>query len=131
MRLRTGHCVQCRPATLSYLKRHECDGELYVASSSVARLVKVGIGESAEHRIGLLRKERYAGTSDWKLEFMHSISANGSRNPGAIEARIHSRLKDYAMPAKYLKEGKVVQSRETFAVDVDHAVYIARQVLNE
>jgi len=51
LRDRAGHCVQCKPANLSYQRRYDEEGEVYVAQSVETDHVKVGTASDAQARV--------------------------------------------------------------------------------
>ena len=51
LRTRAGHCVQCKPARLSYLMRFDQAGDIYVAVSTSGAMVKVGTSQCAVGRV--------------------------------------------------------------------------------
>ena len=54
LRTRAGHCAQCSPENISYLRRHDEAGEVYVAHSATMNLVKVGLSQDVHQRVGQL-----------------------------------------------------------------------------
>ncbi|WP_421405095.1 hypothetical protein [Agrobacterium fabrum] len=61
LRTRSGHCAQCDTAKLSYQKRHNTEGYIYIAGSKAARLLKVGTCVDIEQRRRNLRNQMYGG----------------------------------------------------------------------
>src|SRR6202000_2262759 len=57
LRTRKGHCIQCDPKKLGYLRRHEAPGFIYIAGSLRGRLIKVGSAENTWQRQDPLRVE--------------------------------------------------------------------------
>lgn len=117
LRTRAGHCLQCNPMNLSFQKRHNAAGMVYVAYSGAVRLVKIGVGESAHRRVALLNEEQYAGASDWSLRHVEHVQAMGS-----LESELHALLRFWRKPARYRKEGKWITSREVFRVPLRTAI---------
>ncbi len=125
LRLRSGHCLQCRPEGLSYQKRHETDGQVYVAASLSSRLVKIGTAIDSDSRIANLNSYCYGGASDWiKHLVIHCESA------GKVETTAHTTLSNFAESRTYSKNGKTIESRELFSCGVKEAVSAVNSALN-
>src|ERR1700691_4164143 len=69
MRNRSGHCVQCNPASFAFQGRFEREAYIYVAGSIQKEIIKVGSSESPGSRADVLNGLRYGRTSDWSLLF--------------------------------------------------------------
>jgi len=110
LRTRHGHCVQCKPATLGYLKRVSVFGDVYVAVSQSLKWTKVGSTTNREQRFAKLNFDAYGNASDWRPVFW--ITAEQS---GRIELDAHRMLSRYSVEATYTKDGKPQASRECFA----------------
>ena len=91
MRTRAGHCVQCNPANLSYLKRMNLSADVYVAWSSSAKLAKVGLAIDANQRRISLNKYKYAGVNDWEMKLIYECE-----NAGEIENQVHRLLSEFS-----------------------------------
>lgn len=59
LRTRSGHCAQCDTAKLSYQKRHNTEGYVYIAGSKSAKLLKVGTCVDVDRRRKNLRHQGY------------------------------------------------------------------------
>jgi T5orf172 domain len=110
LRVRSGHCVQCKPANLSYLRRYDEDGEVYVAGSASGRVVKVGTSANSEERVGHLNSYVYGGQSDWQRLFVTRV-----QNAGRVEADAQQALAAHAAIGQYFKDGAYIECRELFA----------------
>lgn len=110
MRTRAGHCVQCKPESYRYLKRHEESGFVYAAYSADGQLSKIGIAKDPEEREKSLKKFSYAGCDDWVLEYQIPCAA-----AGLVETKAHSKLQEYWSPYNvYMNKDHLTESRETF-----------------
>lgn len=111
LRKRSGHCVQCHPEGLSYLRRMDVPAYVYVAFSDLARLIKVGSSGRPYGRDRALRSEFHGGADDWVLiEVAHCVVA------GRAEFEVHELLAGYSVSGlTYLKEGRVITCREVFS----------------
>lgn len=124
LRSRAGHCIQCDPAKITYIKKHVQGGLIYVAWSESKGLVKVGVTNSTQKRVGLLKSEMYGSASDWKL-----VRAWESDRAGKVEAEAHRQLQPYASDACYLKNDMLTECAELFKCSSQHAVEIISQIL--
>lgn len=93
LRERSGHCIQCDTARISFMKRHVSFGTIYLAGSIKGGLVKVGSTSalSLENRLTSLNREKYGEQNDWVFLFQFD-----SVNVGEVEFTIHDSLKDYS-----------------------------------
>lgn len=117
LRTRSGHCLQCSPANISYLKRHDEKGQVYVAYSLATKLVKVGTAVDSADRIAHLNSYQYGGASDW-LRFY----ASHCDRAGLIETLSHAKLANHAVSRTYFREGRGIECRELFSCDIDMAI---------
>lgn len=124
LRSRAGHCIQCDPAKITYIKKQAQGGLIYVAWSESKGLVKVGVTNSTQKRVGLLKSEMYGGASDWKL-----VRAWESDRVGKVETEAHRQLQPYASNASYLKNGVLTECAELFKCSSQHAVETISQIL--
>ena len=92
LRTRAGHCIQCTPANLSYLRRYDEHGDVYVAESVANSVTKVGTSRQVVERVRNLNDRRYGGCSDWVL--VHQAAASRA---GRVEVAVHQKLSKYAV----------------------------------
>lgn len=124
MRTRKGHCAECRPEGLAYLRRYDAPGEVYVAKSSQLKIVKVGSATNAIERLGNLNSYRYGGASDWKVEFFEV-----SQTAGRVEFAAHRLLSPHMVAGTYFKDGRNIECREIFNCSVAVAIKAVRQAM--
>jgi len=117
LRTRSGHCVMCNPASLSFQKRHTNIGDLYVMRSRSTKLIKVGIADSAYDRVISLNKQGYGDIKDWELAHVVRVT-----NAGYAEEVIHARLLFHAEERYFYKGGTMVLAREIFSCSVRDAI---------
>lgn len=109
LRTRAGHCAQCKPAAIAFLKRSMDSGFLYVAWSPSQGLCKIGVSKNPEQRLANLNAFSYADTDDWQLVHdQHFLTA------GRLELLVHGLLREYQVDATYFKSGRLVSTREVF-----------------
>lgn len=130
LRIRAGDCVQCRPSRLSYLRREDGWGFLYVAHSEASGLIKIGTTQQPTTRLKALQYQAHAGVKDWVL---HTIKP--SHRAGRAEHFLHSLLSDHrAVGRSYVKDGRLVPCKEVFLYDVveaGHLVTAIARMFNE
>jgi hypothetical protein len=117
LRTRSGHCVQCSPANLSYLRRHDESGEVYIAKSDKTGLIKIGLSQNAHERVANLNGYQYGGCSDWKV-----VKILSCESAGRVESNAHQLLSAYAMNATYYKNGRDIDCRELFSCSLAQAL---------
>lgn len=127
LRSRAGHCVQCKPDSLSYLRRMEAGAFVYVATSKESDLVKVGSSANPEQRINTLRRESYGGVGDWvMIEKVFCSSA------GRAEFEAHELLAAFSVTGlTYFKDWTRTSSREVFSCAPIVAVDCVRRAVTK
>ena len=110
LRLRSGHCFPCKPAGISYLRRHDENGCVYIAYSKRQQLVKVGYSKSVHSRMGSLNDQYYGEACDWRL-----VDYLESQYAGSIESMVQKRLFAHRVQDRiYFKGGELVSCSELF-----------------
>ena len=117
LRERSGHCIQCDTARISFMKRHVSFGTIYLAGSIKGGLIKVGStsAHSLENRFIALNREKYGEQNDWILLFQFD-----SVNVGEVEFAIHDSLKDYSATNLFYREKN--ESTEVFRCGFQKAI---------
>lgn len=96
LRTRKGHCAQCNPAAIAFLKRWNESASIYIAESVSKGLCKVGSASNAPKRIEQLNRIGYGEADDWSA--FSIISVPGA---GKIESLVHKELAGYREIGKY------------------------------
>jgi hypothetical protein len=109
MRTRNGHCLQCKPETITYLNRYYNNSTVYVAVSVNSRRIKVGYTKNIKERSSAINNTRYAGSDDWQMVYYVNC-----KHAGKIEAAIQSKLHDYYAPSEYKLGGRSIACYEVF-----------------
>jgi hypothetical protein len=109
MRSRSGNCIQCNTANLSFQKRHSMEAFVYVAGSRTLSVIKVGLAASTKERMVSLNQLNYAGTDDWTCLFWVKTD-----HAGKVENDSHKDLERFASPLSYERDGRDVNCLETF-----------------
>ena len=112
LRIRSGHCFQCRPAGIAYLLRHNASGDVYIAISMSTGLVKIGVSTNPIDRARHLNGYSYGGANDWQIVESHS-----AENSGEIEFKTHKLLNQYRVDACYY-DGREIDCHELFKCDL-------------
>lgn len=110
LRVRSGHCVQCKPAVLAFTRRHSESAPIYVAYSESCEISKIGLSVDPESRVKALKQLCYGGASDWAIQQIFSCSKSGR-----VESRAHALLSKLATSGTYTHSSGETTSRETFA----------------
>lgn len=115
LRNKSGHCVMCKTAYLTFAKRKYSKGYVYVAISEKEALIKIGLSKDYRYREGRLNtKPAYGNINDWKMVFV--IKADNMA--GAIEHTIHKLFSHSQVNRTYLKEGRIVACQEIFNANI-------------
>jgi hypothetical protein len=117
LRTRSGHCVMCNPASLSFQKRHKSIGDLYIMFSPSENLIKVGVADSAYERMITLNRQSYGEINDWEIAHVVRVT-----NAGYAEEIIHSQLSLHNKERYFLKNGEMVLAKEIFSCSVKDAL---------
>lgn len=124
LRTRSGHCAQCDTAKLSYQKRHNTEGYIYIAGSKAARLLKVGTCVDIEQRRRNLRNQMYGGISDWEMLFTAKVDAGGK-----VEGDALARLSKFKVVRMYEKDGKKQEAAEMLKTSFSVALSVVHESL--
>ena len=123
LRTRKGHCVQCKPDKLSYLRRHDEAGKVYVAYSPSKKIVKVGTAQRTD-RIDQLNGYQYGGARDWRKEFVVDCE-----RAGKVESFAQQSLTKYAVAGTYFKDGHAIECKELFGCELPVAINAVKEAL--
>lgn len=126
LRTRSGHCVMCNPASLSFQKRHKSVGDLYIMFSPSKKLIKVGVADSAHERVISLNKQAYGEIKDWEIAHVVRVT-----NAGYAEEIIHGRLFLHNEERYFLKNGEMVLAKEIFSCSVKDALKEIKALIQE
>ena len=126
LRTSAGHCVQCGPHNLAFLRRYSEPGEVYVAFSRGAYLTKVGTALDSESRVLRLNELGYGDIYDWELR-----ASRYCDNAGRVEFRVHQALCDYRESRTYLRDGLPVDCQELFGCEWAEAVDLIDLILED
>lgn len=126
MRTRSGHCIQCNPASIAFQKRHSTDGFVYVAGSLSLSVIKIGLANDVKQRMKSLNKLNYAGASDWECVYWAKTI-----NAGKVEFDAHGSLVNYAAPKVYQRDGRGVHCLETFSCAASLGIQAIREHLHD
>lgn len=117
LRTRAGHCVQCNTHAIAFLRRHDESGEIYVAVSRKAGLVKIGTATDAPKRMQTLNSYAYGGNDDWTVAFRcHCEKA------GQVEFLAQKSLREQQARGSYTKLNQEIECRELFGCEPAEAI---------
>jgi hypothetical protein len=124
MKLRSGHCFQCKPESLGFILRHERRGTVYVAFSAGQSLVKVGSASSLYDRLSELNRKRYGGVADWQPIFSERVT-----EAGRVESAAHASLRLWRADRSYYWGGVHRDCYEIYECTSDQAVNAIKQAI--
>jgi hypothetical protein len=124
IKTRAGHCFQCDPLNLVYLRRHSTPGYVYVAGSLSGRAIKIGTAGDIPQRERQLRAERYAGFADWEVLFSIQV-----REAGRVEHDAASRVPGQRVFRNYVKDGYSQTAIEVIKCSFSAAVKAIKESL--
>ena len=116
MRTRNGACIQCNPAAMTFLSRHEESGSVYIAGSKYGAVIKVGYSGDVSKREKTLNNMGYGGSNDWRALYIVECQLGGQ-----VESLIHKELEDFNTPRQYIRDGNTVDCLELFQCGYDTA----------
>lgn len=117
LKTRSGHCIMCRPANISFQNRDSGKGIIYIAKNG--RYCKVGMIENRRkserdlltHREYQLNSEDgYGGMMGWKILKSWSLE----KSAGKVEREAHMLLEEYKVEKLYWYSGELRTSNELF-----------------
>jgi hypothetical protein len=126
LRTRGGHCFQCNPASIGYLKRHDSPGYVYIAESKKHKLLKVGFTENYFQRENSLTSEAYANIVDWEI-----IYVINSASAGKIESDIKTQLYEYSTSEFYDHDDKIQEAKELYKCEIIQVIEAIKVVCVE
>jgi hypothetical protein len=125
LRTRAGHCVQCSPANLSYLKRMNEPADVYVAWSTSSKMAKIGLSKDAYKRLESLNIFKYGGANDWKMKLIYECE-----NGGEVENKAHQILSEYTKSGVTYMNGNIERfCTEIFKCRLNQAIDALEQAI--
>lgn len=107
IRSRSGHCIVCQPAGITFIRRSMETGYIYIAGSIRKQCIKIGMTTvPIDHRLSRLNSRGVGSTSDWVV--LKSIKCHLANRH---EMAIHSLLAKYQIDGDFYGE---TASREMF-----------------
>lgn len=127
IRDRYSHCIQCKPAHISFALRHHQYGYVYIVGSKKKQVIKIGSTSNVEKRMKYLNGDKYGNIIDWELIYYCECL-----NIGKIEFEIQKQLKSYTVGFyPYKKNGKDITSTEIFSCSYSKAKEKLTEYLTE
>ena len=129
---RSGHCIICNTANISFQKRETKGGVVYVAVSG--KYCKIGITEekkkskqeSLNDREYRLNSEGgYASRDGWQIIKSWSIE----KNVGKVEREAHRLLSQYHAEKSYIYSGSRRIAQEIFECSIAEAINAVKQAI--
>jgi len=126
LRSRSGSCVVCAPASISFQSRFNTLAYVYIAGSIELNLIKAGYSSEIEARSFSLNEQNYAGASDWEILFWVK-----TENAGRIEFNLHSELSKFRCPTTFVRSGKTIDCLETFSCGASTAINVVESLAED
>ena len=132
LKTRSGHCIMCRPANISFQKRDTIGGIIYVAFSG--KYCKIGVTDDKEKSYQKSLNDRenrlnseggYGGQTDWKRLKTWSIE----KNVGKVERCAHQLLEKYKVEKQYVYSGKMRNAKELFVCPIQTAIDAVKKAI--
>lgn len=123
LRSRSGHCIQCDPAKITYTMRHTDIGWVYIAGSVKGQIIKVGSTKSKSIRAESLNRTVYGSFNDWEILCICNV-----KNMGKIESAVQSNLYKYRRSFGYKHDSSNHESDETFCCSYSKAFEALKHV---
>lgn len=131
---RSGHCIVCNPAYISFQKRESGGGIVYVAISG--KYCKVGVTDEKEksNKVSLYDREYrlnseggYAGRTGWKTIKSWPIE----KNVGKVERDAHNILYKYKAKEGYVYSGEKRKAQEIFECSIQTAIDAVKKAIEQ
>lgn len=131
---RSGHCIVCNPANISFQKRESGGGIVYVAISG--KYCKVGVTdeknksniESLNDREYRLNSEGgYASRTGWRTIKYWPLD----RNVGKVERDAHNILQKYKAKEGYVYSGEKRKAQEIFECSIQTAIDAVKKAIEQ
>jgi hypothetical protein len=117
LRTRAGHCIQCKPANIGFIRRETADQYVYIAGSLAGQIIKIGTCGDINQRHRQMRAESYGGENDWVI--LHLIF---TENAGVIERAAAKQVESKKVYREYWKDGISQVATEIFKCNYSEAL---------
>lgn len=125
LKTRAGHCPQCDPAKLGFMKRHAAKGLVYIAGTIKGRLVKIGFTKDKRLRLESLNRTEYGSFDDWVI-----LCTADCDQGGKVEHEVSKLLEKYGVVLGYRHDSKVQITYELFSCSYETALAALKKVDN-
>ncbi|TRZ41665.1 GIY-YIG nuclease family protein [Robertkochia solimangrovi] len=121
-RSRSGHCVICDPAKITFTLRNVGIGRIYIACSFRTQQTKVGFTkEEIPTRMAKLNSRKVGQTDDWEVVKYYEL-LNGNK----AELKIHKELEPYRVTGSTYGD---TESRELFQCSYQKALEATEKIM--
>jgi hypothetical protein len=117
LKSRSGHCIQCDTAKISFIRRENAKANVYLAAAKNRTVIKIGYASFIYAREETLRKQGYGGHWDWEI-----LCWVKTQYAGKIEREISHLFSDKRISGSYFKDNKIQESVEMFSYDASTAI---------
>ncbi len=105
-----GHCLQCDPAPIGFIKGYWTEGYVYLLAAVSEKMVKVGWSSDIDKRLRELRSEKVGSISDWQI-----VRTRLCNQPAVLEKALHGRLANHRELRQYMRHRIPREARELFS----------------
>ncbi len=126
LRTRAGHCAQCDPARIAFVRRHNSPGLVYIAGSIKGMRIKIGFTKSKDVRTESLRRTSYGGFDDWVI-----LCTAKCQEGGQIELEVGKLLTKYSVAGSYKHDGRTQETYELFTCSYQTAVTAMKSIKDD
>jgi hypothetical protein len=116
LKSRSGHCIQCDTAKISFIRRENAKAYVYLAAAKNRTVIKIGYASLIYAREETLRKQGYGGYWDWEI-----LCWVKTQYAGKIEREISYLFSEKRISGSYSKDNKIQESVEMFSCDAGTA----------
>ena len=126
LKTRAGHCIQCRTASIAFVRRENAKANVYLAAANKGAVIKIGYARSIYEREQTLRQQGYGGYRDWKI-----LCWVKTQKAGQFEREIANLFSPHRTGGTYIKGDEVQYAKELFAYDSSRAMTIfSKYIIN-
>ena len=110
LKSRSGNCIRCNTANITFQLRPSRAGFVYIARSARSKLTKVGFSaDDVQNRIYIANLEGYAGAKDWSV-----VGEAYSEAAGRVEIEVHKALREYRQTQAWVRNGWECEAHEVY-----------------
>lgn len=110
LRARSGNCIQCKTANITFQLRDVKPADVYLAASRSKQIFKIGSSIEVDRRLENLCKVSYGNATDWLC-----IAKVRCKQAGQAEFKAQKALEHFRFVVPYTDAGREIEADELFA----------------